>query len=368
MIRKIAALSALIGMIPIIQLGCGSKKDDGNGPTPVPPPRVVAAAHQDPTFANALDSPVWDSVTVEKVTIGAENKYNANLLYVKDKFVDMKALTADDSLLYIWVQWDDASMDNRFGELRASWVNNKVQWIINYPEDTMEKNEDRFYILFDQGGPSHADCALICHSASEPSSSGRRFYGASGDNADVWHWKAGRTGLAKLADDMHITTVDVSPDPIAQVGDSLYFINYTFLNPAVDSHTIKPKYMHEDGPAYTGPGLLESEVQGGFFALFDPDLEWVIFPVDLPPVGKTIPGYFVYDESGIHGSRWDVKAISRHDGSKWTVVFRRALTTADGDDISFSLSGSDSIQISIAVCNNYGTNHFGRAPFYLIFQ
>lgn len=368
MIRRILVLCALLGMIPIIQLGCGSDEGDGtNGPTPVPPPRVVAGTHQDPTFGSALDSPVWDSITVEKIPIGTENKYNANLLYVRNKFVNMKALTADDSLLYIWVQWDDGSEDDRFGELRASWVNNKIQWIVNYPEDTMERNEDRFHIIYDQGGPSRADCALMCHSASEPSAAGKRFYGTSGDDADIWQWKAHRTGLAMLADDMHLTTTDVSPDPIVLIGDSLYFVNYTFLNPTVDSHTIRPKYMHEDGPAYSGASLLESEQPGGLFVTYDPDLDWVIFPPDLPPVGKTIPGYYIYDESGNDGSRWDVKAIARHDGAKWTVVFRRAVTVADAEDISFNVSRPDSIQISIAICDNSGIAHFGRAPFYLVF-
>jgi hypothetical protein len=377
MIRRILPLVVILACVTALQIGCGSDDgDNGNGPGPVAPPRVLVEAHQDPTFANALDSPVWDSIEVEEIPIGTENEYNSNLLYVSNRTVDMKALIADDSLLYIRVQWDDADEDNRFGQLRASWINNRITWAVHYPEDTSNAafNEDRFYMVFDQGGPNGADCAGFCHGIGSESATGHRFYGAAGDDADVWHWKAHRTGLAKLADDMHMTTTQVDRDPQDMIGDDLYFLNYD--NPLWPDSANNPGYMlvqpikmHEDGIAYTGAGLLESEITdpSGIFTPFNSGLDWVRFFPDQPPAGRSLPGFTIWDESGHDGSRWDVGAISEHNGSTWTVVFRRALTTGDADDVGFSFSSLDSIEVSIGITDNSGVDHFGRRPFYLVF-
>jgi hypothetical protein len=352
--------------LAVFAVGCG--KDDGgtNGPPPPAMIRVLVQAHQDPTLVDAVHAAVWDSITAVKIPVGTENAYNADMLFRTDLFADMKALIADDSLLYIWVKWNDITEDNRFGELRASWVNSKIQWVVN-PEDTVYRNEDRFSILFNNGGTNGADCSKFCHAAADSSSAGKRFYGAAGDDADVWHWKAHRTGLARLADDMHITSINVSPDPQGvQMIDSLYFVNFTVINPADSSH-VRPIYMHPDSTAYTGAGLLESETDAGYFTAYVPTMPWVIFFPDQDPVGRTIPGYYIYDESGTHGSRWNVRAVSEFDGDYWTVVFRRRLTTDDPADIDLAAI-VDSLQISFAIGNNAGSKHHGRKPFYLIFQ
>lgn len=377
MIRKLLSFAVLLACVAVLQIGCGSSGDDdnGNGPVIVPEPRIVVEAHQDPTFEGALSSDVWDSIDVVKIPIGTENAYNSNLLFINNKTVDMKALIADDSLLYIWVTWEDTDKDDRFGQLRASWTNNNVVWAVHYPADTSEVafNEDRFYMIFDNGGTNGADCATFCHAVGSKSADERLFYGAAGDDADVWHWKAHRTGLAKLADDMHLTTTMVSPDPQDQPSDYLYEFNYDIIyypNPDDSGYKlVTPKKMHETGVIYTESGLLESEIQipSGLFTDYDPDLEWVDFPLDMPPVGKSLPGNLIWDRSGVDGSRWDVKAISEHAGSAWTVVFRRALTTGDVDDISFDFASLDSIEVTIGITDNSGIEHFGRRPFYLVF-
>lgn len=371
MVRKLLSVAVLLASMAVLQTGCGSDDgDNGVEPPPPPPPRVIVQAHQDPTFDGALDSPVWDSITAVNIPIGTDNNYIANDLYKPGMSVDMKALIADDSLLYIWVRWDDGKPHNRFGELWASWVNNEVTWLRNYPADTQEFNEDRFYMIFDRGGPSGADCASFCHTPGDTSSAGKQFYGAAGDDVDIWHWKAHRTGLARLAEDMHLTTVDVSPDPQGpNLADSLYFTNFRYVNPAIDSVHIVPKYMHENDPTDSSAGLLESEVIGDFFALYNENLEWIYFPPGSDiPTARQIPGYYILDQSGIQGSRWDVRAKSEHDGTSWTIVFRRALATGDTADRNFEFSIPDSVSVSIAVADNSGIKHFGRKPFQLIFE
>ena len=374
MIRNVFFLAALALLIALFA-GCGNDNgDNGVEPPPQPPPRVIVETHQDPTFENAPTAQVWDSIDAVTIPMGTNADYNANLPVDPSTNLDMKALIADDSLLYIWVQWNDNDKDDRFGQLRAGWVNNRIEWVVNYPEDTSDLayNEDRFYAVFDNGGPSGADCAALCHAAADTSDAGRRFYGAPGDNADAWDWKANRTGLAKLADDMHLTTEAVTFDPIVSLtGDSLYYLNYTIdlqPDPDVESYIVSPKKMSPDSTAFTGPALLESQAPGGIFVLFNPSLDWVTFPLNLPPSGKYLPGYYIWDETGHDGSRWDVRAQSTYASGTWTVVLRRALTTADAEDVSFDFSTKDSISISIAVANNSGVKHLGHEPFYLVFQ
>lgn len=373
MIRSLFSLAAAIFLIAIFG-GCSDKGDNGVEPPPTPPPRVVVATHQDPTFDNALTSQVWDSIQAVTIPMGTDTTYNADRPTNTLTNLDMKALIAGDSLLYIWVQWNDNDKDDRFGQLRAGWVNNRIEWVVNYPYDTLDVtyNEDRFYALFDNGGTNGADCAALCHDAGDTSTEGRRFYGAAGDDADVWDWKANRTGIAKLADDMHLTTEKVDFDPIVSLtGDSLYYLNYAIEqqpDTEVETYIVLPKKMHPDSTAFTGPALLESEMPGGIFVPFNPDLDWVTFPLNLPPAGLYLPGYYIWNNTGHDGSRWDVRAQSNYSAGKWTVVLRRALTTNDADDVSFDFSIPDSIAISIAVTDNSGIKHLGHAPFYLVFQ
>ncbi len=357
MIRKIL-LTLVIFPLLTLCTGCGSDNGgNGNGPEPTLPPRLVAELHQDPGFGS-VDSQVWDSLVAESIQVGTDSNYNANVLYTTSLMSEMKALVTD-SLLYIWTRWNDNDEDNRFGELRAAWANNTVQWAINVPDDTIAKNEDRFYIIFDNGGTNGADCSKLCHSS--PSSAGHYFYGSGGDNADVWQWMAHRTGLSNLAEDMHISDTMAAPDPHDSPFDKLYFRNWHSL-----SH--RPYYMHHDTTAYTGAGLLQSETPAGTFRAFENYLDWLVFPLDgSPPVGKTVPGYYIYDSTGTDGSRWDVGAISEHNGTHWTVVFRRKLTTTDADDIDFNSYLHDSLLISIGITDNSGIKHHGVEPFYLVF-
>jgi len=376
MIKRLLFLSLMLALVTAIQIGCGSDSDEGTDPVVVPPPRLVVDVQDDPGVGDIFNAAVWDSIDTVSVPIGSENEYNANLLYVDNKTVEMQAFVAGDSVLYVRVDWDDNDQDDRFGQMRASWtINDKIEWAVSYPDDTSETafNEDRFYMIFDQGGPNGANCAAFCHDVM--SADERYFYGEAGDDADVWHWKAHRTGLANLADDMHLTTTRIESDPQASPTDFLYAANHGFKiypNAPGDSSyfLVTPKYMHEDGADYTGAGLLESEITdiSGWFTTYDNSEPWITFlPPPSPPVGKSLPGYYITDESGADGSRWDIEAYSRHSGGRWTVIFRRALTTADADDISFDFATPDSVEITIGITDNSGIAHFGRRPFYMVF-
>lgn len=354
MLKRLFLLALMLTLVTVLQIGCGDDDDNGVTPTPVTPPRLIVHDFSSLPIGAPLTSDLWDSIDAEEIAVGTNIDYISNPAVTTGLNAEMKALIAGDTMLYIYVSWNDATKDDRFGELRSRYINNKIQW--EYPSDTTPsfgKNEDRFYIIFDQGGTNGADCASFCHASANPS--GKRFYGAAGDNADVWHWKAHRTGLAGFAEDMHITSTRVSPDPQDAANDSLYFYNYsTFFG--------YPLKMHPDGPDYTESGLIE-----GVYVPFDDQLIWV---KGLPAesISVFIPGYYLNQVSGADGSRWDVKSYVAHDGLNWTVVFGRSLNSPDNADIDFVFSTPDSIQISIAIANNAGSKHFGVEPFYLVFE
>lgn len=340
--------------------GCGSDGDGGGTtPTPVPFTRLVAAHHQNPGLSS-VDSPIWDSITAGQIVMGSDTAYNAGYTGAGSAAAQLKALVAGDSL-FLRVTWADGSVDNLFGRLHA---NDAGSGYVAWEGDTSAiYNEDRFYILFDENG---SGCKRFCHSAAN--AIGRKYYGSASDEADVWHWKANRTGLALFtaspvtlgfAEDMHITDTMVASDPQASDNDNLYFDNLNRSNPLAPV----PRKMDSTGSAFTGPGLVENR----YVSYTTLDQHWIDSSIT-PYVGKYLPGYYMRNLTGANGSRWDVRALADHDGTNWTVVFCRKLTTSDAGDIDLTSATPDSVLVSIAFGNNSGTKHYGYKPFYLIVE
>ncbi len=333
-------------------VGCGSDDNGGTNPPPAPFTRLVAAHHQNPGLTS-VDSPVWDSIAAGRINLGTDTAYNAGLSATSAVTADLKALVSGDSL-FVRVTWTDASVNNLYGQLKAYDVNDYIEW---HAETFF--NEDRFYVVFDENGTG---CKRFCHSAAN--AIGRKFYGTVSDQADIWHWKANRTGLALFttpatlgfAEDMHITDTMVAPDPQTSGGDDLYFDN-------LDVFTAKARKMHTTGSAFTGPGLVE----GAWVTYIESGQHWIDSSVT-PPTGRFIPGYYMQNLTRANGSRWDVRAMAAHNGTSWTVVFCRKLSTGDPDDVDLTSAAPDSVLINIAVGNNSGVNHLGYKPFYLVVQ
>ncbi|NMC43114.1 MAG: hypothetical protein GYA46_04275 [candidate division Zixibacteria bacterium] len=291
----------------------------------------------------------------------SDTAYNAGYVGAGNAAATLKALVAGDSL-FIRVSWQDGSVNNLFGRLHAidDTIDHHVDWEV--VDTTIVANEDRFYVLFDGNGTG---CKRFCHSTAN--AIGRKYYGSASDEADVWHWKAHRTGMALFtttsltpgfAEDMHITDTMVAPDPQATPDDDLYFDNYNriAIPPA-------PRKMHSNGSEFTGPGLAE----GQWITYTTAGQHW-IDSSSTPHVGKYLPGYYMQNVTRANGSRWDVRALADHNGIGWTVVFCRKLTTGDLDDVDLTSATPDSILVSIAFGNNSGTKHYGYKPFYLIIE
>lgn len=329
--------------------GCSSDDGDGGGTGPVivPEPRLVVAVHQDPGLAS-VDNDVWDSIDAVTVPLGTDTIYNAGLGAITTLNAELKALRTG-SYIYLQAKWNDDSKDAFFNKLQGVDTAGNLRW--RAWDTTLINNEDRFYVLFDQGGSNGADCAGMCHATAN--ASGHSFYGSATDDADIWHWKAYRTGGAGFAEDMFVTSDSISPDPQDQTpNDNLYFRNYTTIGGSMDNAI--PILMHPDSSDYTD------------FVIKEPDLTAYQQGTGSKWFGFEMAGYYLNGLSGADGSRWDVHVVQHHDGSNWTVVFRRALNTGDADDIN--LSSVDSVSISIATGDNSGIKHWGAEPFYMVFE
>jgi len=364
MLRKLLPL-ALLFSLGVLLFGCSSDGgDNGTTPVEVDPPRLVAAYHQDPGITS-VNSVVWDTIDTIYFAVGTSSSsdYNANVGYRDNLYAAMQALYTDE-YLYIKVSWNDNGADTMFFPWKSYLYSDIVHW---EAVDTLQvANEDRFYIMFDRGGAEGVDCSQMCHSSSDTSTAGRQFYASTDINgADTWHWKACRTAFAKRAEDMHVTDINISPDPQnSNPGDNLYFRNQVADQP-------RPIYMHHTDTAYHGAVLLETDAVDMVFTALDNDLEWVEIvanPPDVDSISKYIPGYYIRDSTGNDGSRWDVETVSEYDGTNWTLVLRRLLDSDDNEDLDFDFSVTDSLLIAIALADNSGREHYGLAPFYFIIE
>lgn len=357
--KRLLSLSMTAAAVMAVLAGCGSDGGDGGTtPTPVPFTRLVAAEHQSPGLTS-VDSPVWDSIAAGNIVMGSDTAYNAGYVGAGNAAATLKALVAGDSL-FIRVSWQDGTVNNRYHQMQAYNAGTDFNINICVKIDSLYSDEDRFYILVDENGTG---CKRFCHSTAN--AIGRKFYGSTSDETDIWHWKANRTGLALFttdtltlgyAEDMHITDTMVAADPQASDQDNLYTSNYNIA-------LMQARKMHETGSVFTGPGLLEND-----WIDFDGVGQKWIDSVVGNPVGRFLPGYYMRNLTGADGSRWDVRALADHDGMSWTVVFCRKLTTGDLDDVDLTSATPDSILVSIAFGNNSGTKHYGYKPFYLIIE
>ena len=236
--------------------------------------------------------------------------------------VTLKALY-NDSDLWIWASWPDASMNHD----RGAWTWDGSGWLRN------PNNEDRFGLAFNITGNAQfeaAGCFGACHIQEEPYYMG--FEAGSAEMLDLWHWKAARTGPAGYADDQWIGAfVADAEEPTGRANDAREGGGYSDnVNEAGDG----PGFVYPNGVT-GGPLFADQAVP------VDPGADF--------PVGYTVPGYRV---SRAVGSRGDIAANAVYarnlNGSgAWYVVLHRALDTGNPDDAAFGLDGSYGFGVTV---------------------
>jgi len=214
----------------------------------------------------------------------------------------------------ITATWPDVTRNDR----RAEWAFDGAEWTQAADE------EDRLAIIWDLQGDHFASsgtCALMCHSPLK--------YTAPGSKVDAWHWKATRTNPAGFADDQwwddgELGTVSGRHN---DTGTAPYRSNKSGSLPAsmgVDGNGTGSKYLF-DGI----DGMREA-------AAFDALGIW--------NSGDVLSGYVNRLGSG---SIVDVPTTATHDGTGWTVTFKRKLATGEtAGDMLFAAGGTYHYQVA----------------------
>jgi hypothetical protein len=345
MARNLFALAGLFLAAAFFYSCGGDEGDNGTDIVPRPDPRILITQTASPGLAS-VDNAIWDGIAKDSIRVGDADGYKQDFA---SREVYMKALRTTDSL-FIRVEWSDGTASNEFGRLRPT-NSDPVQW----EQDTLLFNEDRFYIMFAVTGPNGADCAASCHM----SGSDTLHYTDAGDMVDIWQWRANRTGPAGFADDMFLTDTAISPDSVSATNnDELYYNNFN-----VTAFRSEPFFMHTDSNDYVGVALLQGE-----YVAYDENVMWYDPSANggLGAPVAYVPGFYLDYMTQAEGGRWNVKSVQEHDGAGWTVVMARALASSDPTDIDFT--SVDSVQASVAITNNSGRRHAGGKPFYLVFQ
>ena len=249
-----------------------------------------------PTLDGKADE--WSAIAPVAVKVAPANAGDAkNFTGTIDAQV-RAAVSGDD--IYFLVQWPDDSKDDTHKTL--TWSKEKD----GYEEG--KDREDRLILKFDMGGEFTA-CML----------SGKDY------KADIWHWKAFRSGSAGYAHDkMHIISHEQK-------------VKKSKKHPSRDG---KEVWVARPGDEGSKPYKSQR-------------------PID--NIGDTVPRYLVAKEWS--GSIADVRAAATHDGSMWTLELKRKMATGHDDDVTFE-SGK-SYGAGMAVFNHTGDDHHSVAGFTL---
>lgn len=288
---------------------------------------LTITAHRVTTAPSSLDDPIWESVPVTKVQV-------AGRLELADiqEFVAVKALFTNDAIFFQF-GWDDPTQST----VKQSWRFDGERWS-HQPGD-----EDRLALLFEIGRIqqfSTKSCVVVCHSPADlPREQWKLATRTEAEKGDLWHWKAARSAPYGYADDGWLTVAGNPSGSYRETGRR---------NDAGEGGDIRneeadgqrPKYMRGASAPVDGQGtlLFEDAVQIADYSAFKAG-DVISFRLPVAP----------------QGSRFDVKADSRHAEGRWTLMLHRALRTGHDDDVTFDTRKRYSF--AMAVFNDSGADH-----------
>lgn len=295
-------------------------------------------------------NPAWAKAIPLKLTLSETPYKPTEFPGLTKTNVVLKSLY-DGKYLYIFMQYNDPtkSLD------RFPWVKQADgSWKpLKHKDQTGHENfnyEDKVAMLWNISARGFAKkgCSIACHITKDgmnngipDHSAGRKYTRSPGETIDMWHWKSVRTGMAfDLSHDQYIDDVT---DPKknknwGRHGDEKTGGGYT-------NNIAKDKKM---------PAFMSS--RAGDTRTYIIDSEKVPF-VDTFKAGDMIPGIIV---AKMTGSAADIQTSARHENGKWTLVFKRALTTnhpkSSVQDVQFK-DLSRPYYFGVAVFDNTQINH-----------
>ena len=257
----------------------------------------------------------------------------------------------DDKNLYIKLQYKDPTKSLA----RYPWIKQEDgSWkqLVNKDqtghENTYYEDKVGFFWNIKARGFAKKGCAIACHVTKDgmnngfaDKSAGRKYTRKAGETIDMWHWKSVRTGSA--FDLSHDQYVDDVADPKknknwGRHGDEK-------LGGGYKTNATKDKKM----PMYMSKNPNNK-------LTYLPESDKVAF-VDTFKAGDMVPAIVV---SKMSGSAADIQTSSNYENGKWTLVFKRALTTnhpkSKVQDVQFT-DMKKGYYFGVAVFDNSQINH-----------
>ncbi|MBW2337740.1 MAG: hypothetical protein JRF47_13470 [Deltaproteobacteria bacterium] len=286
---------------------------------------VTANYTKDPP--DGLDDSVWRKAQAVQFLIeGREKSIGSN------GTVTTRALYTDDSLFFLF-KWKDPARSI----IKQSWKFDGQRW------HHLKGNEDRIALLFEITRINKfatRGCAITCHSPADvPRENWKFATKTAAEKGDLWHWKAARSAPYNYADDAWLTVAGNPTGSYRETGRRKdNGAGGDVKNQTGDGG--RPLFMQDPAKKPSVPGflLLEESVKITDYSIFR--------------TGDIIPFRLPVKPSG---SRFDVKAISRHADGAWMVMLYRKLNTGHEDDVVFHPMKNYSF--ALAVFDDSGSDH-----------
>ena len=279
------------------------------------------------TPPRGLDDPVWRDTPAFDVPV-------AGRLELADATgrLATRALFTDHEVYFLF-SWEDPTRS----VTKASWRFDGSRW------HHLEGDEDRLALLFEITRIDHfaaRGCAVTCHSPPDlPRTQWKLATATPAEKGDLWHWKAARSAPYGCADDGWLTIAGNPSGSYRETGRR---------NDAGEGGDVKNETPDGTRPQWMPDPSRRPGVSG--FLLPE---EAVPIPDDAVfPPGAVIPYRLPVRPSG---SRFDVKAESRHAAGRWTVMLHRRLDTGHEDDVVFDVRRR--YGLAVAVFDDSGADH-----------
>jgi len=288
---------------------------------------------------DGLDDPVWRKADAVQLLVEGREKSK-----ISNGTVTARALYSDDTLHFLF-KWKDPT----HSVIKRSWEFDGEKW------HHLEGNEDRIAVLFEITRIDKfatRGCAVTCHSPADLSRDKWKFATQTAvEKGDLWHWKAARSAPYHYADDAWLTLAGNPTGSYRETGRRKDAgAGGDLKNQTKDGS--RPLYMQDPNKKPSVPGALlrEEAVEIRDYTIFR--------------AGDVIPYRLPIRPSG---SRFDVKAISRHADGGWMVMLYRKLDTGNEDDVTFNPMRKYSF--ALAVFDDSGSDHSkATEPMTLVFN
>ena len=288
---------------------------------------LVITANYTNDAPTGLDDPLWRRAeAVQLLVEGREKSVGSN------GTVTTRALYTDDHLHFLF-KWKDPTLSIT----KQAWQFDGQKWYHR------QGNEDRIALLFEITRINKfatRGCAVTCHSPADvPRDKWKLATKDAAERGDLWHWKAARTAPHNYADDAWLTVAGNPTGSYRETGRR---------KDAGDGGDIKNQTADGSRPLYMQDPTRPPAVKG--FLLMAEAIK--ITDYSQFKTGDIIPYRLPVRPSG---SRFDVKAISRHADGEWMVMLYRKLNTGHEDDVVFNPLKNYSF--ALAVFDDSGSDH-----------